>query len=54
MLCTDSDDEGLRSEKERYEAPRLIEYGSVAKLTGKPGTRGDGSVGTKGNKGMGA
>ena len=49
-----SDDVLLRSDKELYETPRLIEHGSVAKMTGKPSTRGDGSMGSQGNKGMGA
>lgn len=48
-----SDDVRLRSDKELYETPRLIEHGTVAKMTGKPATRGDGSMGSRGDKGMG-
>lgn len=34
-----------------YQSPRLREYGSVSKLTLKPGTRTDGTAGTKGDRG---
>lgn len=36
-----------------YRSPRLKLYGNVARLTGKPGTRGDGTKGTSGDKGQG-
>jgi hypothetical protein len=39
--------------KTPYQEPRVIDYGTIADLTKKPGSRGDGSPGTKGNKGMG-
>jgi hypothetical protein len=37
-----------------YHQPKVIDYGKVADLTRKPGSRGDGAPGTKGDKGMGA
>ena len=40
--------------KKPYQEPKVIDYGKVAELTKKPGSRGDGSPGTKGDKGMGA
>ena len=40
--------------KKPYQEPQVIDYGKVAELTKKPGSRGDGSPGTKGDKGMGA
>jgi hypothetical protein len=49
-----SDNLRLPADKEIYETPRLIEHGSVAKLTGKPSTRVDGHMGSLGDKGMGA
>ena len=39
--------------KKPYSEPRVIDYGTIADLTKKPGSRGDGSPGTKGDKGMG-
>jgi hypothetical protein len=39
--------------KKPYQEPRVIDYGMIADLTKKPGSRGDGSPGTKGDKGMG-
>ncbi len=36
-----------------YRTPRLRIYGEVARVTGKPGTRGDGSMGSTGDKGQG-
>lgn len=43
--------------KKPYQEPKVVDYGKVADLTKKPGSRGDGSpgtTGTKGDKGMGA
>jgi hypothetical protein len=40
--------------KKPYQEPKVIDYGKVADLTKKPGTRADGPGGSKGNKGMGA
>ena len=39
--------------KKEYTQPKVTDYGRIADLTKKPGTRGDGSPGTKGDKGMG-
>lgn len=39
--------------KKPYHKPKVADYGKVADLTKKPGTRGDGAPGTKGDKGMG-
>lgn len=44
----------LKTAKKAYNEPRIVDYGKVADLTKKPGTRGDGSPGTKGNKGHGS
>jgi hypothetical protein len=38
--------------KKPYQEPKVVDYGKVADLTKKPGSRGDGSPGTKGDKGM--
>ena len=40
--------------KEEYRTPQIIDYGKIADLTKKPGSRSDGSPGTKGNKGFGS
>lgn len=40
--------------KAPYHSPRLKEHGDVALLTSKPGTRGDGAMGTTGDKGQGS
>jgi hypothetical protein len=40
--------------KKPYQEPKVVDYGKVADLTKKPGSRGDGAPGTKGDKGMGA
>lgn len=40
--------------KEAYQKPKVIDYGKVADLTKKPGSRGDGLPGTKGDEGAGA
>jgi hypothetical protein len=45
---------GEDSGRKPYQEPRVIDYGSIAALTKKPGSRGDGSPGTKGNKGFGS
>ena len=39
--------------KREYSKPEVVDYGRVADLTKKPGSRGDGPAATKGNKGMG-
>jgi hypothetical protein len=39
--------------KKPYQEPSVIDYATIADLTKKPGSRGDGSPGTKGNKGLG-
>jgi len=39
--------------KKPYEEPKVVDYGKVADLTKKPGTRTDGPGGVKGDKGMG-
>jgi hypothetical protein len=44
----------LETAKKAYNEPRIIDYGKVADLTKKPGTRSDGSVGTKGDRGIGS
>jgi hypothetical protein len=41
-----------KKQKSKYQTPVLREYGLVSKLTLKPGSRGDGSPGTKGDKGV--
>ncbi len=41
------------SPKKPYAAPRLIEYGSVAKLTEKSGTKPDGKSGMAMHRGKG-
>ena len=38
--------------KKPYKEPKVVDYGKVADLTKKPGSRGDGSPGTKGDKGL--
>jgi hypothetical protein len=40
--------------KKSYQEPKVIDYGKVADLTKKPGSRTDGSPGTMGNKGHGS
>lgn len=45
--------DSLRKKKAEYQTPKLREYGSVAKLTLKPGTRTDGQSGNPGDKGSG-
>jgi len=40
--------------KKPYHEPKVIDYGTVADLTKKPGSRADGPGGAKGNKGMGS
>ncbi len=45
---------GKAADKKPYREPQVIDYGKVADLTKKPGSRGDGSPGTKGNKGVGS
>jgi len=40
--------------KKAYQEPKVIDYGKVADLTKKPGSRGDGLPGTKCDKGLGA
>ncbi len=45
---------GADAGRKPYQEPRVIDYGSIAALTKKPGSRGDGSPGTKGNKGFGS
>ncbi len=40
--------------KKPYHEPKVVDYGKVADLTKKPGSRGDGAPGTKGDKGMGS
>jgi hypothetical protein len=40
--------------KKSYHEPKIIDYGKVADLTKKPGSRTDGSPGTMGNKGHGS
>ncbi len=47
-------DTQLKRRKAPYRSPRLKVHGEVAVLTSKPGTRGDGTMGTKGDKGMGS
>jgi hypothetical protein len=44
----------LETAKKAYNEPRIIDYGKVADLTKKPGTRGDGTVGTRGDRGTGS
>ena len=39
--------------KKPYQEPKVIDYGKVAELTKKPGSRGDGQPGTKGDRGNG-
>jgi hypothetical protein len=43
----------LEAAKKVYAEPKVIDYGKVADLTKKPGSRGDGSPGSKGDKGHG-
>jgi hypothetical protein len=40
--------------KKPYQAPKVIDYGKIAQLTKKPGSRTDGMSGTMGNKGIGS
>lgn len=49
-----SDNGRISTGKDSYETPCLIEHGSVAKMTGKPSTRSDGSMGSLGDKGQGS
>jgi hypothetical protein len=50
-IAKDVPQTGSTAGKLAYKAPRLIEYGSVTKITAKPGTRTDSSL--SGNKGQG-
>jgi len=45
---------GSETGRKPYREPTVIDYGSIAALTKKPGTRGDGAPGTKGDKGFGS
>ncbi len=40
--------------KRPYVQPKIVDFGKVADLTRKPGSRIDGTTGTKGNKGVGS
>ena len=42
------------SNKKPYQQPKVIDYGKVAELTKKPGSKVDGTPSTKGNKGIGS
>lgn len=37
--------------KQSYTTPKVVDYGKVIELTRKPGSRGDGSPGTRGDRG---
>ncbi len=40
--------------KRPYVRPKITDFGKVADLTRKPGSRIDGNAGTKGDKGVGS
>lgn len=40
--------------KKSYHEPKIVDYGKVADLTKKPGSKGDGNPGSKGPKGFGS
>ena len=37
--------------KQSYATPKIVDYGKVVELTRKPGSRTDGSTGSKGDRG---
>jgi hypothetical protein len=40
--------------KKPYQTPQAVDYGKIADLTKKPGSRSDGQPGVKGHKGVGS
>ena len=40
--------------KKPYQTPQAVDYGKIADLTKKPGSRSDGQPGSKGHKGVGS